>query len=475
MIDSDFIGALSCPYCRSDLEVSNAQPRPQGEIRHGIVRCSCYEYPIVDGILVLRQLSGASDTYDRAVELLRTGDVDGARSHLEAVASMVPRPITDRGTGPVERLRTMAAGWSRSARRSLARERPDDSADRHTAPLRLALDATRPRAYATYLYQRYANPSFVASVPMMALLETVERARSGRSTATVLDLACGIGHSTAMMATLFPTMEFVAADPDFINLQLLQRHFVDRATCVCLDAELPLPFADDQFDAVFCLDAFHYIRAKWALTRELDRVVDERGMWIFPHLHNAAVQNISPGIPLRPEEWSRMLDFAGGGVLQDESQVLDDFMVRHVLDLTDPPTPPALARAPNLAMYGTRRTDLARRFDIGRRLVDNTRIERLGVNPIYAITVERSVVKLRVAWPDQQLERECADIVPYLPDEIELDRGMLDRIRSGAVTHDDEQVLERLVTSFVLVPVAAGYHDIAGSLAALSHPRSEAD
>ena len=363
MIDREFIASLSCPFCRSRIVPRLARPNAGDRIEHGTVTCSCYEYPIVDGILVLRQLSGPADTVDQAIVRLHEGDVDGARAHLAATASMVPSTaVTSSDTTP--RLRHPLAMVRRLVGRRGAGDGKHREIETNGRPLRAALDHARPGAFADYLFQRYANPSFAASIPMMSLIELAEAPQADRRESVVLDLACGIGHSTAMIRTLFPALTLVAADPDFVNLQLLRRHFVADAVCVCLDAEAPLPFADDQLDAVFCLDAFHYIRGKWALGRELDRVVRDQGVWIRPHLHNAAVPNISPGIPLRPADYLRMLDFTDP-VLLDESSVLEQFMTDHVLDLTRRSSASDLAGVANLTMYATRRKDAARRFDVG--------------------------------------------------------------------------------------------------------------
>lgn len=452
MTGRGFIDQLSCPYCRAALvpELGDGDP-----ILHGSARCGCYEYPIVDGILVLRQLSGPADTVDLAVVHLRAGDVDAARAHLESAASMVPQaaarapllsPATARRLAGSVRRRIGAAGASRAGRPEVPRD-----------PVWAALERARPPAFAAYLYQRYANPSFIASIPMMALLEVVEgRSRPG-GRPTVLDLGCGVGHSTAMMRALFPTLAFVAADPDFVNLRILREHFADDAIAVCLDAELPLPFGDDQFDAMFCLDAFHYIRSKWALSRELDRCVDDAGVWIFPHLHNALVPNISPGIPLAPDDYLRMVDFADG-VLLDETVVLDRFVSDHVLDLTAPPDPRELATVADLGLYATRRSDAGRCYDVGSRMTALRRSGVLGVNPIYSIEPDGEVVHLRMAWPDAELERECAAVRRHLPETVDIPAGLLARLGDGDLDDDEERLVADLVRTLVLLPLPPGYH-----------------
>jgi SAM-dependent methyltransferase/uncharacterized protein YbaR (Trm112 family) len=462
-MDIEFLRTLSCPYCRSALEVVSSSSDGSTAIDHGIVRCACYEYPIVDGILVLRQTSGPSDTIDPAVVELRAGSVERARTVLIERASMVPRSSDREGARRVPSVRATASGLRRRlgtvGHRLTRRSRQAVSTDEASTPIREDLDRLRPGGFADYLFQRYANPSFVAAVPVMAVLEAIESGEA-RPSATVLDLGCGAGHSTAMMKALFPSLSFVAADPDFVNLHLLRRQFADDATCICIDAELPLPFADRQFDAVFCLDAFHYIRAKWALARELDRVVDETGVWIFPHLHNAAVSNVSPGIPLRAEDYLRMFGSIDSFVL-DEATVLRQFIDDHILDLTDVPRVHDLSGAPVFSLVGSRRVDVRRRYDIGRRMIGGGDRAELGVNPIYRVTREASTVRLDMAWPDPGLERECAAIRDHLPEHLDLEVAVWDRLRAGATEPEDEPIVAGLIETFVLVQLPPGYERLA--------------
>src|SRR5690606_1066625 len=73
-----FISELHCPYCGSDLELRSA-PGPRGpESGYGIIECGCYKYPLVDGIVILRQMSGPADHDDSASLLIEKGDLGRA-------------------------------------------------------------------------------------------------------------------------------------------------------------------------------------------------------------------------------------------------------------------------------------------------------------------------------------------------------------------------------------------------------------
>ena len=60
--------------------------------------------------------------------------------------------------------------------------------------------------------------------------------------------------------------------------------------------------------AVFNLDAFHYIRARTLLAREMERLLLPQGVLLLLHVHNSLVSNdpAIDGIPLTPLNWVRL-------------------------------------------------------------------------------------------------------------------------------------------------------------------------
>jgi SAM-dependent methyltransferase len=309
----------------------------------------------------------------------------------------------------------------------------------------------RPGGFADYLVQRYANPSFVASMALMGLLEDVEQRASGNG-ALVLDLGCGTGHSTAMMQRMFPGLRYVAADPDFVNLQIMRQHFVDdNVMLVCVDAELPLPFADEQFAAVFCLDTFHYIRSKAALGAELGRVMQPGGSWLFAHLHNRAATNPAAGLPLTAEGYRRVLGRADALVLSEEA-------ILHALFVDGTFDPPGIiagnADAAFSLVSGPCRR--ARHYDVAGGLVAMDR-SGLDVNPIYQATSEGSGTVLTQQWPNAGLRAECAAMAQLLPTVLRIPAGLTQRARAGTLDPGEEELVAELIRKFVLVHLPPGY------------------
>jgi SAM-dependent methyltransferase/uncharacterized protein YbaR (Trm112 family) len=441
VLNTAFIQELHCPYCASPLSVERAIRSQADHIEHGVVRCGCYHYPIIDGILILKQQSGPADTHDVRVAHLMAGEIELARHramHVDSPLAIGPR----RWQRALQNAAARGVPMADTLARMLSR-RADNTGSSGGLSFAELLDTLRPGLYGQYLYQRYANNSFLASVAPLLLLGDL---RPGQR---VLELTCGIGHSAFLTQSLFPHLQLVATDHDFVNLSIAKRYFVPDAHLVCLDAEAPLPFVERSFGAVFCLDGFHYLRSKVALISELDRVTDDQAIWLFPHLHNAKVENFSPGIPLSPDHYSRCFNQVPHRIYC-EAPLLRDFHQEGALFLDRVAAADELAQAQNLTLIGTRRSDFWRaRTDLAQRL--STHPGQLLINPIYRIQSESGVARLTLSWPSPRLRDECCEVEEYLPNSCNVDAGLLRRMRAGSLNVEDTAAAQELAQKFVLV------------------------
>lgn len=452
MVARAFVEEVHCPYCAAPLEIERPDAAQGPEILHGIVRCGCYRYPVIDGILVLKQQSGPADTRDERVRHLESGDIDQARyCALNFTSPVAPaRTRWQRAVDFAARNRVPLAGALARLDPERARKRILDS----SLSFERLLELLRPGLYAQYLFHRYANNSFLASIAPLLLLKELQRP-AGERAPRVLELTCGIGHSAFLVRTLFPSLAVVATDHDFVNLYIARRYLAPDVTYVCLDAEAPLPFPDRFFDCVFCLDGFHYLRSKVALVKELDRAVERSGLWLFPHLHNARAQNFNPGIPLSAEDYLRC--FAPlPARLFDELRILRDFTHEGMVDLEIRVPHEELQAAQVLTLVGSRREDLwCKHRDLAATLAKAC--SELTINPIYRAEPRGTTIRLELSWPSSRLERECRSVMQHIPHTCMLDASLLDRVRTGRMTGDDLPAIRKLVQSFVLVHLPPRY------------------
>jgi SAM-dependent methyltransferase len=427
---ASFLSTLHCPYCGSALEILS-DTSPDEALNYGILRCACAEYPVVDGIPILQQADGLN----RAVAFIRRQEPH--RALLQALS--------------VFRVRWAHRSLWHRARYELACRRVVAGGAGATFEDAAQL-LRRPKVFADYLVHRYANPSFLAAIgPMMLLKES-----NGR----VLDLACGAGHASFLMGALWPDLSIVSADQDFVSLYLAKRFLAPNTTHVCWDVETPSPFPDRSFDTIFCLDAFHYFRAKRGIANELKRIGTAECLWLFPHLHNRLQPNLVAGIPLTPDGYLECFGLPDARLF-DEAGILRRLSKDRILDLGEKHEASELNGCRTLTMVRGG-APLWRRHPGFPAALHRDR-SRLALNPIYRVRAHGDDVELAVAWPNDVFREECGSVTAVLPSEIRLRAGELASL-VGSEPAADEERLSDLTAQFVVVPLPPRYRAAAGAV-----------
>jgi SAM-dependent methyltransferase len=96
----------------------------------------------------------------------------------------------------------------------------------------------------------------------------------------VLDLGCGRGATSVFIAERLEA-QVICADlwiSAAERLALIEAHDAQsRVTPLDIDVRRPLPFADNYFDVIFCMDAFHYFGARRSVVARLARCLKPSG------------------------------------------------------------------------------------------------------------------------------------------------------------------------------------------------------
>ena len=422
-----FFDLLHCPYCGFvfDLEPAGAETET---IEYGILRCGCYEYPIVEAIPILQQIDGL----ERVVLLIRKGQ--------QTQALLRAFDLFRVQWALRSKLHRLRYYWNCSQLTSKT----------NTTFQEAALLVRRPRVLADYLIHRYANPSFLASIGPLLLLED---AAAAPVPGPVLDLACGAGHATFLMRLLYPSLPVISADCDFVNVYLTRRYMAPDGLQLCVDAQIPSPFPDAYFKAVYCQDAFHYLRSKKFTVQELKRILRPDALWVFPHLHNRLCDNVVAGLPLSPEGYQECFDLTDGRLFA-ESDLLQELAHTGVVDFCTSIPASRLSQAANLTFIraGANAWRSYRCFPE----VFCRRADHLRINPIYRSRRLQDGLSLQLNWPNPLLQKECAEAETVLPHTSRLTTAQLARLGRES-TNSKMNGLEDLVAKFVVVPLPRSY------------------
>jgi SAM-dependent methyltransferase len=230
-----------------------------------------------------------------------------------------------------------------------------------------------------------------------------------------------------------------------------RRFFVPGAAAtIAHDMNAPLPLADAQFSAVFCCDAFHYIRDKRGLALEFMRILRDDGVVAIAHLHNRLRFNLGAGEALAPDEYERVFD--GFHVrMFTEQQMIDAYLADAPVDLTKGASRAELERSPAIVLVAAKSAAALRTVPSVRRLLAK-RAERALVNPLYRQTRRAGSVVLRRRVP-RALRLDFPSLPELLPRDVKVPAGAL-HVEDEPLPRGDQR---RLLRELVLLDVPADY------------------
>lgn len=251
------VGDMRCPYCGGAFETT-VVGGDERVIQWGLLRCRCFAFPVVDGVLLLSLAKGYGGPEEElhpyvpllvaGVEYLERGDVDGLRGWIDkhlpntrdlfswgkhetylalsarlgaAIAPLVDAYLTD-----------MARFEVIGELRPVKRRRKPPRVDR-------ALELSR---LADYYTTRFFSPRAHALALRMSHLPWGPR---------TLSLCCGHGVFENFVRGLGLDTQVVSVDAQLVNLLITRRYCNPEATLVLHDVQFPLPFVDGAFDGVF--------------------------------------------------------------------------------------------------------------------------------------------------------------------------------------------------------------------------------
>jgi len=434
----DTLRELHCPYCDAALEVAKKIDIAGENINQAIVRCNCRAYPIIEGILVLK--NQIQDSGFLAASLLEAGEPKEALYYLLKPETAIGRLVK------VARRRKLPFSIM-AERRGLEQInhylRKTAQADLFSRVLiRLKLGG-----YGDYFLYRFSSTSFVAGIPLILMMEPF--------TGPILEIGCGMGHQGFVISRLYPNREQVVVDFSFINLLLAKRFFMPEAEYICLDANSPLPFPDKKFSTVFSSDALHYIASKKLVMQEIARSSTPEALVLLSHLHNLGGGDPVAGEALKARGWMQLSRFYQAKLFP-ETQVFHDFLSHDRLDLSYSASEIEMEESNAFVLVAGNQEGIFRAYErIGERFF-NLR-SRLIVNPLYRVSSRGSKAILRKNWPSAFIQAENIIIDRIMPDTYSLDKEDLKEIQEGKISKLDPSKVIDLMRKFIFINVPKNY------------------
>ena len=428
--------ALVCPRSglRMDVEVlADEDVDGAADVRFGVLSGPAGEYPVVEGIPVFQP------TGDEVIGLLRSRRFEDATA--AAVLGQLPRNRRSRllalgvGAAVVGRAAgaTLAAGERRLERHTKRAILLDGRLRGPAEILRFGyLDSAGASAEAfNYFRFRYSMPRYPVA------LSCIESALP--SPGPILDVGCGAGHLTWALQRRAGTTPVIGVERELFLL-LVARQLAPSAAFVCADAT-SLPFRTGWAARAFAFDVLSFVTSKWAVVREIDRVLGAGGRMAFTSVKNARTTHVHAGEPLTPDGWRSLVGDRPHRLIPDRL-VLDRYLEGAGCPAAGEPPSTEIDGAPTLTLLATKGTD---DFDDAEPF-DGWPHARgpLSVNPLYAPAGgPDGEITYELRLPSEAFAADNPDLQRYLPERFRVDDSTLRAAATGAVPRDLEPLVAR--------------------------------
>jgi SAM-dependent methyltransferase len=434
---------LICPNCSSDFTIKEIITQESKELINGIVECKCAKYPIVNGILILRE-SLVNLGITRLVEQGKTEEAltQSLFEYSFEKLNNYNLPVHSKFSWLIEKLLRSLGGSQLKGKVSKLYKLYC------TAEIPF-YDLLGSGIADTYTKQRFSSESFWSLYPFIPLLSKKKKNR-------ILDLSCGAGHSSFVLREYVKPNQLFSVDFSFKNLFFTKKYFAPESQLICFDANGPLPFKTGVISSVLMLDAFHYIRYRALLVHEMERILDPTGLLLLLHVHNTLVFNLGMGTErLTPKDLYNLFteETRSDVRLIPERKVLENFLFKDNLSLPTKLDETEL-NSSNAMILVQSKGDIFQTVFEGVQ-TDFVKIkDNLIINPIYKIEKQGNVIHLKRSSGDSLFGDHVPFSEAYLPKEIDIHTKSL----SGRRTEiSDTEMLKELQRKFVIINVPEKY------------------
>ena len=432
---------LRCPRCAEPLRTESVLRQDEDDLVHAITACACTRYPIVEGILVLN----------------RSGPYEALTDHL----------IRELGGGSEVRVRR-AVGlaciqnggrllrWSTAVGRRYAHQvcRVAGLSETYRRAIR-SIDGARYWEVVDEPYYRFrfSSDSLRTAWPSLPVFEPGPRC--------LIDAGCGHGHVSFLISKLLQPRIHFCLDRNLASLILARNIFAPQAQMIALDLGGTLPFPDGSVDALFSMDTLHYVQGVRVAASEFNRVLEDSGLFLGLHMHNALGSNPEEGKPLPWNIWPGIFPGFYSKLIPEPSLIEDFLEARKVqLDRTYDPTQCSQANAVALVAAKSQ----ARLEQI--RLADWSILDMDGhwsLNPVYSVERSDGLIRLTRQATSEYNKREYPVAQATLPRTYELPGKLWDEVSAqadgplSALPAEQHPALEELIRKGILLALPRRY------------------
>lgn len=455
-----FLDTLQCPACQRGFKYTPSSSQPLAGSDFGVLSCDAHEYPVVDGIAILRD--GRIDAQDHCSEyvevegpsvgellaIVKSSDPLDALVRLLAFPPAVPLGLEKRRRLRTPFTRGPVGNALMNSRRKQVREWLEAPLEQQTAQQWMELFYLKSR-YAMremypYFFLRFGQPRYLASLGLASAIPADER--------PLLDLACGLGHIMHYLSVRENPIYSIGVDRNFFQLWIGRRFVApDSSSYVCADALKPLPFKDDAFSVSVCTDAFHLLSDQKACLNELKRCAVDDTV-VIDRIGNGLLEPRDTDFERSPAGYAELIGETPYRMVS-EKDLLSRYLAGRGPALATFRSPSDFDQDKWLSLVMSKSSKL---------FVDHGAFKQpphgegpLGLNPVYRVEPKDSQVRLMFEFPSTWYAFENWGMLEYHAYGLRLERPEFDALVRGSAA--DKASTSEFVRRFVLLGLPERY------------------
>ena len=413
----------------------------------GILSCSCYKYPVIDGIpIILKRAVDVQAHVEGSVQVPGPSPAELISlilqyQGIEALLSLISFPWGSQPFMKVRLLRKLTQrnpirSMSVRLRRMMLRKWVSNPPGSLTAQDWFSLFYLRSFIkgdHYNYFFLRLTQPRYIAALSLMTIFPQSDK--------PLLDLASGFGHLSHYLTKCEKDHQVVAVDRNFFQLWVGKHWIAPKAHNICADAEYPLPFKDNSLGGVVCSDAFHYFQKKIECLSELRRCAPDRTI-ILTRVGNQLVQP-NEGAELSPESYMKLMNTSNCRLI-GETELAELYLQGVGPKLMNPVNPESLNKEKWLSIVLSKDNTILR--DHGKFETLPHSVGHLGLNPIYKRSRRLSGGQdLSFYFPSSWFAFENSMMQSYHPSTVSLDKEVCQQIRNNIRSESVNELISRFV------------------------------
>ncbi len=414
---------LVCPCCEKRLVLEESHGSDIGDF--GILKCDCYEYPMVSGIpiIVRKKLYNSDSSLKDISALIKRKQFREA--FFDLILSCVKNsPGSDLlihsipWVRKIPRVKRVCRRININRRRKSAKEfllrLPKSATAREIIDFYFAYFGNQNRDARDYFYYRFGQPRHLVA---LSLASTIT------GTQPIIDLACGMGHITRGISNMYPGNEVIGLDRDYFLLYIAKHFIAPNASFICCDADAPLPFKSSLAAGVLCVNSFHFLSNKELCAKELTRIIHDDGMIAIAALRHSFFKVKTPNIALPPEGYLKLFP-EREKILVADREILNDYISCKGPDLSGQLPLADAKKEPLISIIVSNSRALFKEHGMFCKFPHQ--YGTLSINPLYTreSTKDNSGAgeTYSLRFPSEFYRKDNPEMAGYLPETIKIHR-----------------------------------------------------